>query len=83
MTLGQIALKYMLNILTGSCKEAVEWLNCSCKAEQVDCYCCGGASSKQLLVIEELLCSFLMIHSEVGVNGPVIPLYKEAIIIVT
>lgn len=27
MTLGQIALKYILNILTGPCKEAVEWLS--------------------------------------------------------
>lgn len=62
MTLGQIALKYMLNILTGPCKEAVEWLSCSCKVEQVDCFWCRGTSIKLLFVTVELLCSYLIIE---------------------
>jgi len=62
MTLGQIAFKYMLNILTGPCKEAVEWLGCSCKVEEVGC--CSWRGVKLLLVTVELLCSGPIINSE-------------------
>lgn len=65
MTLGQIALKYMLNILIGSCKEAVEWLSWPCKVEQVDCFWYRATGIKLLLVAAELLCSGLIIDSEI------------------
>lgn len=36
MTLGQIAFKYMLNILTGPREEAIEGPGGSCKEEEVE-----------------------------------------------
>lgn len=43
MTLGQIALKYMLNILTGPRKEAVECLSCSLKQNRQVVFFVKGA----------------------------------------